>query len=176
VSLLHLAAVDGQSPRRQPEVLRRELASFNPDLAARPGLVVGSKADQLSPDDWGDDAPVEMALSAVTRDGIRPFLWRLSSMVREVRQADPEREAFVIHRPEPVGVAVVRDDDGGWRVVGRAAERAVALSDLTDPGALDYARNRLDKLGVNRALRRAGVLDGDTVRIATFEFDYESDL
>jgi GTP-binding protein len=176
VYLLDLAAVDGPDPRRQLEVLRTEMAAFNPDLADRPSLVVGSKADQLTPDDWGDDAPVEMAVSAVTGDGIRPLLWRLASLVRQARSAEPEREAFVIHRPEPVGVAVTREDDGNWRVVGRAAERAVALSDLTDPGALDYARHRLDKLGVSRALRRAGVAEGATVRIGAFEFDYEPDL
>jgi len=30
-------------------------------------------------------------------------------------------------------------------------------------------------LGVNRALRRAGVGDGDVVRIGEFAFDYEED-
>ncbi|MBV8959190.1 MAG: Obg family GTPase CgtA, partial [Actinobacteria bacterium] len=33
----------------------------------------------------------------------------------------------------------------------------------------------LRKLGVDRALARAGVRDGDRVRIGSFEFDYESD-
>ena len=48
-------------------------------------------------------------------------------------------------------------------------------NDLTDFGALDYARARLDRLGVNKALRRAGVRDGDIVRIGDFEFEYEED-
>ena len=69
----------------------------------------------------------------------------------------------------------MRDDDGAWRVVGRSVERAVALSDLTNLEALDYARGRLNRMGVDRALVRAGVRDGDTVRIGSFAFDYAED-
>jgi GTP-binding protein len=181
VYLLDLAGVDGPSPREQLDVLQTELRRYRPDLVERPSLVVGSKADVLTPEDWGDDAPVEMAISAVTGDGIKPFLGRLAQLVDGARASEespdePIRERFVIHRPEPVGVAVSREDDGSWRVSGRAAERAVALSDMSDPGALDYAQHRLERLGVNRALRRAGVGDGDIVRIGDFAFDYQEDL
>jgi GTP-binding protein len=66
--------------------------------------------------------------------------------------------------------------DGSWIVEGRAAGRAVALSDLTIPDALEYAQGRLRRLGVDRALARAGARSGDRVRIGAFEFDYEADL
>jgi GTP-binding protein len=60
-------------------------------------------------------------------------------------------------------------------VLGRPALRAVALSDMTNIEALDFARHRLKDLGVNRALARAGARVGDTVRIGDFEFEYEDD-
>ena len=69
-----------------------------------------------------------------------------------------------------------RNDDGSWEVLGRAARRAVALSDLTDPQALEYAQNRLTQLGVDTALARAGVAPGDEVHIGTCTFEYEEDL
>jgi GTP-binding protein len=72
-------------------------------------------------------------------------------------------------------VAVSRDVDGSWVVAGRAAERAVALSDLTIPEALEYAQGRLKGLGVDRALARAGAREGELVRIGTFEFEYSPD-
>jgi Obg family GTPase CgtA-like protein len=46
---------------------------------------------------------------------------------------------------------------------------------MTNLEALDYARGRLHRLGVDRALHRAGVRGGDTVRIGSFAFDYEED-
>jgi GTP-binding protein len=97
-------------------------------------------------------------------------------MVNTARKTEPEPDGFVIHRPEPSGVQITRDDDGSWRVLGREAERSVALSDLTDIGALDYAQARLKKIGVDKALRKAGVRQGDEVRIGTFAFEYEEDM
>lgn len=175
--LLDLTAVDGASPRRQLEVLRAELGNYRPDLLERPSVVVGSKGDVLEAADWGDDAPVEFEIASVAHRGLEPLLWHLWSLVTESRRSEAEggSEGFVLHRPEASGVDVVREDDAGYRVIGRAAERAVALSDLTDDGALDYARSRLDRLGVVKALRRAGVREGDIVRIGDFEFEYEDD-
>ena len=41
----------------------------------------------------------------------------------------------------------------------------MALSDLTDDDAVDYVQGRLRRLGVERALVRAGVRDGDVVHL-----------
>jgi GTP-binding protein len=68
---------------------------------------------------------------------------------------------------------VERQDDGSFRVVGRQAERAVAFNDLTNPNALDEAWTRLRRLGVHRALGRAGAGSGDIVIIGALEFEYE---
>ncbi len=176
VYLLDLASVDGPNPAEQLAILRKELEAYRPSLLGRPSIVVGSKTDVLTEQDWGDDAPVDLAVSSATRQGLEPFLWRLVDLVKEARSVEPVNENFTIHRPIPTGVQVVRDEDGMWRVLGREAERSVALSDLTDIGALDYAQARLKKVGVDRALRRAGVRQGEEVRIGTFVFEYEEDV
>jgi GTP-binding protein len=59
-------------------------------------------------------------------------------------------------------------------VAGREAARAVAVSDLTNAEALDHVHRRLKRIGVDRALTRAGARDGDTVRIGELSFTYES--
>jgi GTPase len=64
---------------------------------------------------------------------------------------------------------------GDWVVEGREARRAVALSDLTRPDALAEAQRRLQRLGVDRALARAGARPGDTVHIGDLAFDYRED-
>lgn len=175
VYLLDLASVDGPDPADQLRILRRELEAYQPELLDRPSLVVGSKSDVFTADDWGDGAPVDLSVSAVTNVGVQDLKWRLATLVADARAAEPVSEGYVIHRPEPSGVKITRDDDGSWRVLGREAERAVALSDLTDVGALDYAQHRLKKLGVDKALRKVGAKDGDEVRIGAFAFEYEED-
>jgi GTP-binding protein len=171
--LLDLAADSGlPSPAEQERVLLEELGRYQPDLLERRRLTVGSRADLASD---GDGRGPELRVSAVTGDGVRMLVGRLASLVGEAREAEPEPSAFVVHRPAAEGFRVERADDGGWLVSGRAAVRAVAFSDLTNPEALAVAHGRLRRLGVDRALARAGAAPGDTVHIGRLSFTYESD-
>jgi len=173
VVLLDLAAPDagGSTPSAQLDVLRRELGSYRPELLERPRVVAGSKADVAS----DAEGVCDLVLSAATGAGVSALLQRLAVLVRDARSVAAEGAAageVVVHRPLPVGVDVRRDADGAWVVLGRAAERAVALSDLTDAGAQAEAVRRLRRLGVDRALARAGARDGDEVRVGDMSFTW----
>jgi GTP-binding protein len=166
VLLLDLASVEERTAEEQEQVLVDELARYRPDLLERPRLVVGSKADvAMVPFDG-------MKISAVTRDGLPQFLGTLATMVEAARASEPVDEGFVVLRPKESGFAIVRDDDGAYRVTGRAAERVVAMADLTNPEAVAYVQDRFRKMGVERALARAGAHEGDTVRIGPIELEY----
>ena len=65
--------------------------------------------------------------------------------------------------------------DHEFAVLGKTAERAVALNDLTTDEAADYVQSRLKKLGVDKALAKAGARDGDTVHIAEMSFTWYRD-
>ena len=169
--LIDLGPLASETPQDQQRILLQELEGHRPELLARPRIVVGSKADAAENDFPWDGRRI----SAVTGDGVQPLLGELARVVSEARAAQPVSETFVVHRPTPEGLVVERADDGAYVVRGRAPERAVAVSDITNHEALVYVQNRLKKLGVDRALSRAGVRDGDRVRIGSFEFDYESD-
>jgi GTPase len=171
--LIDLAPDDGRSSDGQQRALLGELEKYDPALASRPRLVVGSRADAASPEQrQASGLPV---VSSVTGEGIPWLLGRLAAIVEDARQAQPRPRRLAVHRPVPAGVSVRRGPDGALVVMGRQAERAVALSDLTDAGALAYAQARLRRLGVDRALVRAGAREGDRVRIGRFEFDWEPD-
>ena len=117
-----------------------------------------------------------LRISSMTGLGLDELVGRMSVAVGGAREAEKADDGFVIHRPIDEGISVERLDGGSIFVVhGRAAKRAVSLSDLTNLEALDYARHRLERLGVNAALVRAGARNGDTIRIGDFEFDYEED-
>lgn len=176
VLLVNLADEHGTSPARQVEVLLGELGNYRPELLQRPRLVVGSKADvaDMMPEvSLHDSEVVDMVLSSVTGDGIDTFVGRLATMVTETRSVENEPSAFVVHRPTPEGVRVERQDDGTFVIFGRQAQRAVALNDLTNPHALDEVWRRLRRLGVHKALNRAGATSGDVVVIGDLAFDYE---
>ena len=166
VLLLDLASADEREPAEQERILLEELGRYRPELLERPRLVVGSKADVATFDFEGE------RLSAVTRDGLDRFLGILATMIERARAEEPESEGFVVLRPQETGFSIVRDDDGAFRVTGRPAERVVAMADLTNLEALAYVHERFRRMGVERALARAGAHEGDTVRIGPVELEY----
>ena len=171
VVLVDLASVDGVAPERQEEILLTELGRYRAELLERPRITVGTKADvEASP-----GAPTVWEgprVSAVTGEGLRWLLGQMARLVGEARAAEPVPEAFAVHRPGGEGFRVEREG-AGFVVVGRQAERAVAVNDLTNRQALAYVHERLRRLGVDRALARAGARTGDTVRVGGMTFDYE---
>jgi GTP-binding protein len=171
VLLLDLAVTAEHTPAEQERILLAELGGYQPDLLERPRIVVGSRADLSGPDVPFDGDRI----TAVTGEGVRPLLGRMAASVTEARAQLPEPDAFIVHRPLAEGFRVERDDSGAWLVVGRQATRAVALSDLTQPEAMDEAHRRLRALGIDKALARAGASGGDTVRIGKLTFEYEED-
>jgi GTP-binding protein len=168
--LVDLAPVDGMPPAVQEEILLRELGAYRPDLLERPRLVVGTKAD-VAVEPWDG-----RRVSAVTGEGLTPLTGALAELVSKARaEVAVDDAAFVIHRPLPEGVTVEKVGDGEYRVHGRAALRAVALSDITNTEALAYADSRMKKLGVDRALARAGAENGDVIWVGDFSFEYQGD-
>ena len=157
----------------QVAVLLDELGRYHAELLERPRLTVGSKTDVAEVDSRRAGVPLDLEVSGVTGEGLPALIGRLASLVDAARRAEGEPATWVVHRPVPEGVRVERAGAGEFRVVGRQAERAVALSDLTDPTALDEVWRRLRRLGVHRALVRAGAGSGDTVLIGDLAFDYE---
>jgi GTPase len=176
--LLDLASAEGISPADQERVLLGELERYRPELLERPRLVVGSKADLAHDAQPGTGVPAPvpaLRISAVTGEGVPDLLGRVVALVVEARRAaagndGPPGGEIVVHRPAAEGVSVERSGSHAWVVRGRAAERAVNLSDLTDDGAMAEAVRRLRRMGVDRALTRAGARDGDEVTVGHASF------
>ena len=173
VILIDLSPMAELDPQTQEATLLNELSEYQPDLLDRPRIRVGSRADLADPATLADFDG--LAVSAVTGAGIQPLLGAMRVAVEGARDLEEQPEGFVTLRPAVEGITIGRRDDGSFEVLGREAIRAVGLSDLTNPEALDVARERLSRLGVDRALGRAGARNGDVVHIGGLSFDYESD-
>ena len=168
--LLDLAPMDGRSPEDQERILLDELGRYRPDLLTRPRLTVGTKADVAQ---FETDYP---AISAVTHLGLDELMGQLGTLIDHAREEEPASEHYVVHRPDEEGFSVTRDSDGAYRLEGRSAERVVAMADLTNTEALEYIHQRFRKMGVEKALARAGAHEGDMVRIGDIELEYVEGL
>ena len=172
VILLDPSPMAETDPVGQLEALLGELERYSRPLVDRPRVVAVNKADLPGADDVAESIGGSYLISAVTGQGLIPFLRRVRRLVARVKETAGPQEGFILHRPHQRGFVISRTE-AGWTVVGAAAERAVALGDLEAPEAARVASDRLDRIGVSRALRQAGACHGDTVLIGDVELRYE---
>lgn len=168
--LIDLAPMDAVAAEEQERVLLRELGQYQPELLERPRVTVGTKIDVATAEarsGWPG-----LTMSAVTGEGVRPVLGALATLVAQARRSESVAPSTVVLRPTPEGTRIEKLGSNEFRLHGRDVMRAVALNDVTTPDALNYIEERLKHLGVLRLLARAGAVEGATVHIGEFSFDY----
>jgi GTP-binding protein len=183
--LVHL--VDGADP--DPEwdyhVIRDELEAHDPTLLEKPMLVALNKLDlpgasaawpsfRREREREGIDPVAISAASGEGLDELRSRLARLLPSADELA-APPEPSGVVVHRLEAAGDAfsLERDADGMLRVRGPRIERLAAQTDFEVEESAERFQRALVRLGVDAALRAAGVGPGDMVRIGSLELEWE---
>jgi len=173
VMVVDLSAAD---PAADLAAVRRELEAHDPELAARPFVVVGTKADLVgdAPGAARRLHPEAVAVSGLTGHGIDGLARRLAELARQSAEGE-ERRAFVVLRPARPRFAVKRES-GGFRVVGRTVERWVAETDFDDPRKVVQLQKRLAKEGVEKQLAAMGARRGDEVLIADRAFEFLPEL
>lgn len=158
------------------ETVRAELRAYDPELADRPSLVVGTKVDLVDEPARAADSIRGLPVSAVTGEGLELLATQLEQLSRQGASRLPPRAPYVVLRPGRARFTISRES-GGWRVVGRNVERWVHETDLDDERAVATLQRKLIKEGVERQLAKAGARRGDEIRISdrTFEFLPEVD-
>jgi GTPase len=191
VHLVDLAPIEGD-PVVNYETVRGELAAHGAGLERLPELVVLSKRDLLPAEEveaavgeWavrlGEDALGVMAVSSATGEGLGELRQRILAALPEIvsdtapaaTEVDQEFEAeHRVYRPAGEGgYWVEREEDGGFRVLGRGVEVLFERHDTKNEEALAYLEQRLHEIGVIAALNRAGFEPGNEVRIGEHEFE-----
>ena len=175
VFLLDPSPLQELSPEQQYKVLKRELAAHDPDLLDRPEVVAVTKRDLFLETPLTsarrEAIPDPVEISSVTGQGINELVRRIAVAVGQAERSVDLDEGYILHRPLGSGFSVDREGST-WIVTGRAAERAVAVNDLTSPEAALAVARRIARLGIDEALRRVGAQKGDEVQIGDLVFEY----
>ncbi|HEY1429705.1 MAG TPA: Obg family GTPase CgtA, partial [Candidatus Tumulicola sp.] len=112
------------------------------------------------------------ALSGATGAGVSDLVYALWSEIE--RAPVPEivtPPAHIALRPAEAFV-LERARDGAFELPGERIERLAAMTNFDSDESLARFERQLERMGVERKLREMGAVEGDTVRVGTYEFTY----
>ena len=204
-ALLHVLDCATLEPGRDPvsdlEVIKAELAAYpvpegQVPLLERPQLVALNKVDVPEARELAEFVRPELEaqgyrvfeISTVSHSGLRELGFALGALVdeaRAVRAAEEREPERIVLKPRAVNESGFRVlTEGGtygtlYRVLGEKPERWVEQTDFQNDEAVGYLADRLQKIGIDSALIKAGAVSGSTVVIGPGSgvvFDWEPTL
>ncbi len=181
--LIHLidpAGYMGESPLDGIKTIEGELKKFSPKLKSKPKLLVLNKTDLPESAEILKALKKKhkgiMAISVATGEGVDAVL---DKIIAELAKHDgpihfaEKTVDDTIHKVEQ-GFVVENLGGGHFILRGRFVERASAMLDVSLPEAINRYQHTLKRIGVDRALKKAGVQNGDRVRCGEFEFEWSN--
>jgi len=181
--LIHMLDGMAEDPIADFAQINSEMALFDPNLAKKPQVVVFNKMDL--PDvaaRWPEVKRIleekgyePMAISAVAHTHVKELLWKTFELLKATPvPVEAPVEALPVYRAEvdPHAFTVEKTADG-YMVHGASIERSAEMTYWEYDGSVRRFQRLLETLGVEKALREAGVEEGDTVFIGDFELEWQ---
>ncbi len=181
--LVHI--IDGLSPDPLADYsqINSELALFDANLGIKPQIVALNKIDQPEVQERLAGIEKEMkkrgvsliTISALARTNVRELLLKAAGALAKAPPLEEIEAPMPVYRPEedPREFSISREDDAGWRVSGTAIERAAAMTYWEHHGSVRRFQKMMETLGIEEALREAGINEGETVRVGEFELEWQ---
>lgn len=182
--LLHVIDVSGMEGRKPIEdfnIINEELKQYSEKLANRKQIIVANKIDSMQDETlykelekMAKEKNIEIfKISAVTGEGLKELLTRvievLKTLPKEKNVEIKQRKVYTLEEKEEF---TIEKEDGIFVVDGPGVQRIMRRVNLEDNESMYYFQKCLDELGVNKALKEAGVKEGDTVRVVDWELEW----
>jgi GTP-binding protein len=181
--LIHLLDGLSSDPLADFSQTNGELALFDPNLSKKPQIVALNKMDQAEAVEMFPKLKKELksrgyellAVSAMARTDIRDLLYRAVNQLANTPVLADTEVPVPVYRPkdDPKQFAVERAGSNEWRVIGAGIERTARMTYFEHAGSLRRFQRLMEVLGIEAALREAGVRDGDTVMIGDYELEWQ---
>lgn len=188
--LIHL--LDGLSadPLLDFVQINSELALFDPKLMQKPQVIALNKMDlpqvearwpalerrlkqYLRKHAHQVNVPGKpMAISALTKVHLQELIQQAVTLLRSLPE-EVETAPMPVYRPESLEEFQIIKTQQGWQVCGKAIERAAAMTYWENDQSIRRFQRILEALGVETALRQAGIREGDSVWIGDYELEWQ---
>ena len=187
IHMVDAASTEGRDPIEDIYAINKELKAYNEEIAGRPQVIAANKVDVLGE----DTEPIERLKKEFEPQGIRVFpisavagqgLKELLYYVKELLDAAPQEA--IVFEPEyfpgeelvyvnlPYTVIKSEEEEGVYIVEGPRIEKMLGYTNLDSEKGFAFFQKFLKDTGILDELEKAGIQEGDTVRMYGLAFDY----
>ncbi|MCI8949484.1 MAG: GTPase ObgE [Lachnospiraceae bacterium] len=188
VHVVDAASTEGRNPIEDIHAINKELESYNPELAKKPQVIAANKIDAIY-EDGEDQNPVAILkeefepkgirvfpISAVSGKGVQELLYYVNELLKTAEQEpiifEREFDLSSVNIQPNLPYTVEKDSDGIYIVEGPRIEKMLGYTNLESEKGFDFFQKFLKDNGILDDLEKAGIQEGDTVRMYGLVFDY----
>lgn len=182
--LLHLVSGDSSSPVDDMLKVNNELALFDPALGKKPQIVAVNKIDlkevkeilDIIRSDFTNAGIKAHFISAETGEGVKPLMMEILKVLKEQTAVEKTAEETVkIFRPQPREPRIHVEREGSVFVIhAPGLDRLYAGQGATEHELRWQLNLQLARLGINKALERAGAKAGDKIRCGDLTWEWST--
>lgn len=188
IHLVDAASTEGRDPVEDIYKINKELEAYDPEMMKKLQVIAANKIDAVYS---GDEDPVErirrefepqgirvFGISAVSGKGLKELLYYVKQLLDSIDKEPVvfEQEFFpedmMIRENLPYTVERAEDDEHIFIVEGPKIEKMLGYTNLDSEKGFLFFQKFLKESGILEDLEKAGIQEGDTVRMYGFDFDY----
>ena len=186
IHIVDAASVEGRDPIADIYAINRELEHYNPELLKKPQVIAANKIDAiydeaesalpaLKKEFESQGIPV-FPISAVSGQGLKELLYHVNELLAQTDSAPvvyeqeffPETMAF----QEEAFFVTYNEEDNVYVAEGPKIEKMLGYTNIDSEKGFLFFQKFLRDQGILDELEKAGISEGDTVRMYGLEFDY----
>ena len=191
--LIHVLDATSEDILKDHKTINQELKKFDKTLSQTTQITALNKIDLLSPDELkailkkikklGEIFPI----SGMTRTGLKELLFRAFEQLTKTRQEEQEEKTRVkeiaetqipILKPHldretyKIDKIIKKDDHKIFRITGKRIEQLIHMTDTNNPQGLERIYHYLDRMGIQKAIKKKGATFGDKLKILETQIPY----
>lgn len=187
IHVVDAASTEGRDPVEDIRTINQELAAYNPELLTRPQVIAANKIDSIYTEE-DSESPVDrlrrefepegirvFPISAVSGEGVNDLLYYVYSQLQnlDTKPVIFEKEYDISMKAvENLPYTVEKAEEGVYVVEGPKIEKMLGYTNLDSEKGFEFFQKFLKNTGILEDLEKAGIQEGDTVRMYGLEFDY----
>ncbi len=180
--VIDMSGAEGRDPYEDYVTIREELGKFSSKLLSKPEIIIANKMDGVNAKnnlaiftEKVDNKKI-FEVTALINAGLDKVIYELAKMTKSIQREElyssDVQESHVLYKfKAEKPFSIVKDKDV-FVIKGDAVEKLFRMTNFNTEEAYERFSNKIRRMGIDDELEKMGIVEGDTVRIFDFEFEW----